>query len=314
MNNHLKGLLAGVGAAAFYGMNPLFAIPLYNVGMDTNSILFWRYSFAIPMLFILIAMRGRIHNLKIKPKTIGPLIILGILMSLSSLTLFISYKHMDVGIASTILFVYPLMVAVLMWIIFKQKLQLSTLVCILGAMIGIVLLYNGKDSGPISVVGVMWVILSAFVYALYIIGVNIPSVKNMPTVILTFYVLVFGWCLLGSLVVVQGNLMVPSTWLQWLCVAGLGLLPTAASLALTTVAILAIGSTMTALLGVFEPVTAVLTGVLLFGEVLSSRDIWGLTIILVSVSYVVAGRNLNVAGVLNRVRKMFPSLRGQHKI
>ena len=309
MNNHLKGLLAGIGAAAFYGMNPLFAIPLYNAGMDTNSVLFWRYSFAVPMLAILIALRGRLHNLKIKPSTIGPLIILGILMSMSSLTLFISYKHMDVGIASTILFVYPLMVAILMWIIFKQKLALSTFVCILAAMAGIVLLYNGKESGSISMIGVGWVILSALVYALYIIGVNIPSVKNMPTVILTFYVLLFGWCLLGCLVLVQGELMVPSNLLQWGCVAGLGLLPTAASLVLTTVAILAIGSTMTALLGVFEPVTAVLTGVLLFGEVLSVRDTWGLIIILISVSYVVAGKNMNVAGFLNRVRKMFPSLR-----
>ena len=83
--------MLGAIAAATYGMNPLFALPLYKVGMDPDSVLFFRYLFAIPMLGVMIKARGR--NFKLHRKEIFPLIIMGLLVALSSLTLFQSYNH-----------------------------------------------------------------------------------------------------------------------------------------------------------------------------------------------------------------------------
>ena len=46
MNEKTKGVLYGAVAAATYGMNPLFALPLYEEGMSPDSVLFsatcWR--------------------------------------------------------------------------------------------------------------------------------------------------------------------------------------------------------------------------------------------------------------------------------
>lgn len=42
-NNRLKGFTYGAVAAASYGMNPLFALPLYGAGMSVDSVLFYRY-------------------------------------------------------------------------------------------------------------------------------------------------------------------------------------------------------------------------------------------------------------------------------
>lgn len=104
MNVKAKGYILGAVAAATYGMNPLFALPLYKAGMNPDSVLFFRYLFAIPVLGMMIVARGR--SFKLKRKEVLPLIIMGLLVALSSLALFQSYNYMDVGIASTLLFVY----------------------------------------------------------------------------------------------------------------------------------------------------------------------------------------------------------------
>ena len=121
MNVKAKGYLLGIVAAATYGMNPLFALPLYEAGMNPDSVLFFRYLFAIPVLGMMIKLRGR--DFKLKRKEIFPLIIMGLLVALSSLTLFQSYNYMAAGIASTLLFVYPIMVALIMAFLFKEKLN-----------------------------------------------------------------------------------------------------------------------------------------------------------------------------------------------
>ena len=133
MNNKIKGYLFAAISAATYGMNPLFALPLYEGGMDLYSVLFFRYLFAIPILAIMLKIRRR--DFSIEKKDIMPLIILGILFALSSITLFSSYHHMDAGIASTILFVYPIIVALIMFIFFKEKITPLHLV---GALISII--------------------------------------------------------------------------------------------------------------------------------------------------------------------------------
>ena len=125
MNVKAKGYVLGVIAAATYGMNPLFALPLYEAGMNPDSVLFFRYLFAIPVLGMMIKLRGR--DFKLKRKEIFPLIIMGLLVALSSLTLFQSYNYMAAGIASTLLFVYPIMVALIMAFLFKEKLTLQTI-------------------------------------------------------------------------------------------------------------------------------------------------------------------------------------------
>ena len=74
--------------AATYGMNPLFALPLYADGMDADSVLFFRYLFALPVLAVTARTRGR--SLKLVKSEFLPLLLMGLLFSTSSLTLFLS--------------------------------------------------------------------------------------------------------------------------------------------------------------------------------------------------------------------------------
>ena len=112
MKTSFKGYLLGAVAAVSYGTNPLFALPLYDMGMDADSMLLFRYLLALPMLWALVRLGG--GSLSVRRDRLPGLAAMGLLASLSSLTLFESFRYMDAGIASTMLFVYPVMVAAIM--------------------------------------------------------------------------------------------------------------------------------------------------------------------------------------------------------
>ena len=304
MNAKAKGYILGSIAAASYGMNPLFALQLYKAGMDPDSVLFFRYLFAIPLLGIMIKARGR--SFKIQRKETFPLIIMGLLVALSSLTLFLSYNYMAAGIASTLLFVYPIMVALIMAMVFKEKLALQTIVCMLLALGGIGLLYKSEDGSTLSLIGTLLVFASSLSYAIYIVGINQTSLKNVATLKVTFYVLLFGLSLFVARLLYSGVLNTPDQWYLWANLLALAVFPTAISFLCTTGAIQYIGSTPTAILGALEPVTAIFFGIAVFGESLTVRESFGLVMIIVAVTLVIAGGN--ITSQLVRFRKLFPRL------
>lgn len=308
MNNKAKGYILGAIAAATYGMNPLFALPLYEAGMDTDSVLFFRYLFALPIIGAMIKMRGR--SFRINGREGASLAVMGILMAISSITLFSSYNYMDAGIASTLLFVYPIMVALIMALFFREKITLRTALCILLALGGIALLYKSGDGSTLSLTGTLMVLASALSYAIYIVGINRPSLKNMATLKVTFYVLITGLVIFSVRLDFLQALTFPQEWYQWFFLIALAIFPTTISFLCTTAAIQYIGSTPTAILGALEPVTAVIFGVTIFGERLSIRIICGILLIIVAVSLIVAGGNLS--SILTRFRKMFPKKKNRH--
>ncbi len=307
MKNSIKGYALGIIAAASYGTNPLFAIPLYGAGLTPDSVLFLRYLVALPVVAAMILLRGR--GFRVTRRELLTLVVLGLLVAVSSLTLFMSYNYMDVGIASTILFVYPIMVAVIMAAVYKEKAGWMTIVCIALATVGIGLLMGNPDGGFVSITGTILVVASALTYAVYIVAVNKTSLAKVATLTVTFYVLLFGLSLFLVRLLASGQPLFPTLpdWKLWGCVAGLAIFPTALSFGCTNGAIQSIGSTPTAILGAFEPVTAVIIGVFAFGEVLTPRIICGLVMIIVAVILVIAGPG--IATPLTHVRKMFPRLR-----
>ena len=307
MNSKAKGYLLGAIAAATYGMNPLFALPLYETGMDPDSVLFFRYLFAIPLLGVMLKARGR--TFRLKRGEVPPLLAMGLLVAVSSLTLFQSYNFMDAGIASTLLFVYPIMVALIMAFVFKEKLTLQTALCIALALGGIGLLYKTADGSTLSLTGTALVMVSALSYAVYIVGINQSSLKHVATLKVTFYVLLFGVTLFLGRILYGGDLILPEKWYLWGNLIALAVFPTAISFLCTTGAIQYIGSTPTAILGALEPVTAILFGITVFGERLTLRESLGLALIITAVTSVIAGGG--ITAYLIRFRKMFPRLVGK---
>lgn len=304
-NNLWKGYLLAAIAEITYGMNPLFAVPLYeNDGMNPDSVVFFRYILALPIIAAMVIMRGR--RLTIPRFAIVPSMILGLLMALSSLTLFLSYKYMNAGIASTLLFIYPIIVAVIMVVFFKERVSVRLICCIIVSLGGIALLYKGPDGATLDMTGTIMVVISALSYAVYLVAINHKRMQDIPTLQLTFFMLLFGLTLFAGRMACGVELTTPKVWYHWGNLIGLAVFPTAISFICTTRAIQIIGPMPTAILGALEPASAIFFGVTILGQGITSQELLGLGLIVGAVTTVIAGSRITT--VLIRVRKMFPRL------
>lgn len=290
MQSKLKGYLCGIGAAVCYGTNPLGALYLYEDGINANSVLFYRFALAVVMLGMLMAARRK--SLKVSRRELSLLCALGVVFSTSSITLYFSFCFMDAGIASTLLFVYPVVVAVIMALLFKERLPAVSVFAIMLALSGIALLYHGDGGATLSTRGVMLVMFSSLSYAVYIVVVN-KSPLRMSSMKLTFYVLFFGMLTVLTNSFITGlHIQMLTTPRMWSCAFMLALLPTVFSLVLMTISVHETGSTPTAVMGALEPLTAVVIGVAVFGEQLTPRLAAGIVLILTAVIMIIAGKSL----------------------
>ncbi len=284
-----KGYVYGIIASVSYGLNPLFTLPLYADGIGVDSVLFYRYMFAI--LFLGLMMKFNRQSFALKKREILPLVVMGLLFSLSSLFLYQSFNYMDAGVASTILFIYPVLVALIMAVCFKEKLGMDKGLAIIMAFFGISMLYEGEGGTTLNLTGVAYVAASSLSYAIYIVGINRSRLKEMPGLKLTFYAVLFGS--LVYIVRLRGgmDLQMLTTGTQWFNAVSLALFPTLISMVTISWAIRSIGPTPAAILGALEPLTALFVGVMVFNEKLTADNYIGVVLILSAVTLLVVGRH-----------------------
>lgn len=300
MSTNIKGAIYATVAAVSYGTNPLGALFLYREGLNVNSVLFYRFTLAAIILGVFMLVQKKAF--KVTKKELIVLGVLGVLFGISALSLFTSFHYMDAGVASTILFVYPVMVAVIMAVFFRERMSIVTILSISLALAGIALLYKGGNEDTLSSVGVMLVMISSLSYALYIIVVN-KTQFVMSSIKLTFYVLLF--CILTitihSLSGEETRLMLLTTPTMWMWATMLALIPTIISLVFMVMAVHAIGSTPTAIMGALEPLTAVFIGMAVFGEVFSMRLGVGILLILFAVILIIVGKSFRPEMLITQV-------------
>ena len=288
MNKKLIGILCAIGAAVCYGTNPLGALNLYAEGMNTPSVLFYRFGLA--WLIVAVVMLFRRESLRVDRREFLTLTALGVLFIFSSLTLYLSFHLMPAGVASTILFTYPVMTAAIMAVFFRERIRVGTVLSILLSFAGVLLLYWGDSGGTLHIGGVILVLVSALTYALYIIVVD-KSPLAMSSFKINFYVLFYCAAGMALFALLSGQpLQLPPTPRAWLWVSWLAVVPAIMALVMMVYAAKYIGSTPTAILGALEPTTAVLIGVFVFAEPFTLRLLLGIVLILAAVTIVVLAK------------------------
>lgn len=290
MKRKTIGFINGTIAAASYGTNPLFALPLYARGLNVNSVLFYRYAIAV-LIYALWLKFVKKMSFKITKKELLPIFALGVLYSISSITLFSSFQFIEAGVACTILFIYPVIVALIMSIFFKEKLTKTVIGSIFLTSIGILLLYKGKNGISLNINGIILVLFSALSYALYMIGINtIKPIQKINRAKLTFYVMTAGLTVYIYNILTTTPLQTLSTPSMWVFAIGLALFPTIISLETITISIKLIGSTTTAILGAIEPLTAIFFGIIFFNEQMTVRIASGVILILIGVFQIILNK------------------------
>lgn len=285
--NAIIGYPAGIITGITYGLNPLFGIPLMQAGASIESILFFRYGFAVVLLGAYILLSKQSFCVSWKQGTL--LITLGLLYTASSIFLFSAYNYIASGLATTLIFLYPVLVAIIM--VFLRVVPSWPVWLAIGATFaGVIIMTQGDTSQTIHPVGVLLSLGSALVYALFIVIINrSKTIKSISNSLLTFYALMVGACIflmriLFSESTLTAGIVGPAAWLN---ILGLALLPTIVSTTTLAIATRNIGATKASVLGVFEPITAILVGTLVFDEILTTNIVLGITIAIAAVTFMI---------------------------
>ena len=285
--NAIIGYPAGIITGITYGLNPLFAKPLMNAGASTEAILFFRYGIAVILLGAYLLLKK--ENFRITLKQAGVLLSLGLLYTASSTFLFEAYKYIASGLATTLVFLFPAMVAIIM-VFLKVVPSWPVWLSIAATFAGVMIMTGGAGTETVNPLGVWFSIASAFVYALFIVIINKSKViSSIPNSLLTFYALLTGtFFFIGRCLFSGADLMAGiDGGMAWCNLIGLAVLPTIVSTASLAVATRNIGATKASVLGVFEPITAILVGKVVFGEALTPNIIAGILISIVAVTFMI---------------------------
>lgn len=285
--NAIIGYPAGIITGITYGLNPLFAKPLMEAGASTEAILFFRYGIAVILLGAYLVLKK--ESLRINLRQAGVLLGLGLLFSSSSAFLFEAYKYIASGLATTLVFLFPVMVAIIM-VFLKVVPSWPVWLSIAATFAGVMIMTGGSGSEPVNPTGVWFSIAAAFFYALFIVIINrSKAIASIPNSILTFYALLAGTVFFLTRCALKGEELMAGLdgFMPWVNLIGLAVLPTIVSTACLGVATRNIGATKASVLGVFEPITAILVGTVVFGEVLTPNIIAGILISVVAVTFMI---------------------------
>ena len=271
----IKGYVCALVSAVTYGLIPLFILPLKAIHFSMDVTLFYRFFISAGIMLIL--LRYKKEHLRLKTKEIGVFLVLGVLFSLSSDLLFLAYDRLSAGVASTILFVFPVIVAIIMAVFFRERISLIMIISMAITLAGVYVLSGASTTG-INFIGLALAMGSAFAYAIYIVTVNKSNIKASG-IKTTFYSLLFSalYYLVKSLIGKE-SLQIPDLQIL-LHISLFGLITSVISITTLVYAIGYIGSTPTAILGALEPVVAVMISVMLFGENLTFALILGMLLI-----------------------------------
>ena len=270
-----------------YGLNPLFAVPLMKQGVSVDSILFFRYFLAVLILGGWMAFRR--ESFRVSGHQIRRLLILGLLFSLSSFSLFEAYNYIPSGIATTIVFLYPVLVALIMMFL-RVYPTWQVWVAIIATFAGVLFLSRSDGTQALQWKGLALSFVSALSYAMFIVVINRSrSVHLISNTLLTFYSLLTGVFLYSMYALVQH---VPLTAglhgvSSWANLVGLAVLPTIVSTATLAMATRIIGATRASVLGVFEPVTTILVGALAFGESITANVVTGIILTMSAIVFMI---------------------------
>ena len=284
-----QGILYAMLSSATFGMIPLFAVPVLRSGMNTASVLFYRLLFSALLMGLLLLIRR--SSIKVTIKQFFTILGLSLFYTASSLFLLESYLYIPSGIATTIHFLYPVFVTMLMVGFFKEHLSRIMTIAVMMAVGGVWLLSMGGGGGSISLPGVGMVLITVVAYGSYIVGVNRSCANKVDGLVMTFYVLAFTAVFCGMNVFwgTDGLERIPNMSVAINLVL-LGLIPTLVSNLFLILAIHRVGSTITAVLGCMEPLTAVGIGILFLGEHIGTIQYIGILIILLAVALVILGK------------------------
>lgn len=284
MNSQLRGVVNGIISGVSFGMIPLFSIPVIAAGMDNVSILVYRFLFGSAAMLAILLLRKT--NMRVSLSELLRIVLIAIFYITTALATLECYKYLSSGIATALVYTDPIWCALIGLAFLGDKFSIKLTSSILLASLGVMMMTGVfSGDGTFSMIGLLLGLASGLAYGIYLILVPRLKVKHIASLKLTFYVFFTGmWLLIAYSLMTNGGVEEVPDSSCWLDLALLGLIPTAISNICVTVSLKLIDSTIVAILGAFEPLTAMVVGVVILGEPLGFIGVVGGMLILVAVA------------------------------
>lgn len=302
MTQKLRGLLIAAASSISFGFIPLFTLPMMERGLQTPSILAYRFLIAAFLMGLLLLVK-RI-SFKITKQETLILIALGLIYVCSAMGLQLGYHYMSSGEATVVHFTYPVYVILLMRVFYGQKPSFVTLFAILLAFVGVVCLagLGGQQLDRDLLIGMLIVMPTGLAYASYIVIVNKSCVRYMNNLKLSFYALLFCGTAFLLIASFWGGVQLLDSMEEWALMLALAILPTVVANVALVEGVKQCGSTLSSILGALEPLTAVVVGFFVFDESLTFMRGVGIFLILVSVLLIALSGRIAYAWQVYRLR------------
>ena len=286
----VKGLFYASLSSASFGFSPLFSLALIAAGLTNFDVLSYRWLVAAIVLVVYAICKKKTLRLTSFDET-WKVLLLSFLRALTSITLLIGYANIASGIASTINFMYPVIVALCMMIFYGEDRSWVNVVAIFLSILGVYMMASGDGlvvEGGNTVLGLTCSLVSAFSFAAYYIIMKKTKADKIESVKFTTWIMMLSalYFIVGGLCV-DGKITIVTDGKAWLNILGLGLWATMVSNFTGVKAIRRIGPTLTSILGALQPLTAVVLGAAFLDEHLGISSITGIAMILVAVIMIV---------------------------
>ncbi len=262
-----KGVIRVVIASVMYGMLPIFSKWILLEGVNSTSAVFYRMAASMLVSLVFILVSGT--SLSARGDQIFQMAFFGIVgFGLCSAFLNVAYDHIPVGLASMLLFAYPLYVNIIMVVVFREKLSAAKILSCLLALAGLALV---SDFSTLSATGIICRILSGIAYGVYIVSNKKGSFVDLPGIVKIFYVTLAASVFYGGRAVVSGRFMLPTGPKALFFILCLALFATVLPQYLLNYGIKELGASTASVINMLEPVMNLVMGALFFREVISSK-------------------------------------------
>lgn len=290
----LNGLFYAAISSASFGFSPLFSIGLLTAGLSNTDILSYRWAIAGFVLMIYAAVKKKTLRLN-SFEEFWKIGLLSALRALTSITLLIGYANIASGVATTINFMYPVIVLLCMMLFHGEEKSFINLGAIGLSIVGVYLLASGdglRIDGGNTTLGLVCSIISAVSFAAYYILIKKLRADKIEVVKFTTWIMMLSALyFITAGLISHGKITIVTNGKLWLYILGLGLWATMVSNFTGVKAVRRIGPTLTSILGALQPLTAVALGVLFLDEHLGFKTITGMILIMISVMLVVTHQN-----------------------
>lgn len=276
----IKGVIYTIISSLCFGIMPILAKVAYNNGLNTETLLFLRFVFASILLFVYVKIKN--INMKLEFKTILYIFLICLFgYSSSSIFLFRSYNHISIGMASIILYTYPVIVLILSFFIGRKNIKLSSIVALLLSITGVYILL-GEVSLTFNMKGIFLSFGSAIFFAIYVIGTSSKRLESINSFVMTLILSLSSTIIMGVYGVTTNKIIFNLNIYSLLSIVLLSIISTVIALITFTEGVKLIGPINASILSNMEPLVGISLGVILLGESLNSSLILGSLLVLSS--------------------------------